>query len=198
MYAPGEYDLAGTIVGVVEQDRLLDGSRIRAGDAIVALASSGLHTNGYSLARRVVFDRMRLGPEDVFPGEDRTVADVLLTTHRSYLRALTPLMEREEIHGLAHITGGGLLDNIPRVLPPRLDAYLDRASWAVPSVFQMLQEQGKIHDMEMFRVFNMGVGMVAVVNAERADALVRELNAAGEGAWVAGSVRAGTGQVVLS
>lgn len=197
MYEAGEYDLAGTIVGLVEEDRLLDGSRIQAGDAIVALASSGLHTNGYSLARRVVFGRMRLGPDDVFPGEDGTVAEVLLRTHRSYLRALTPPLEKGEIHGLAHITGGGLLDNIPRVLPTGLDARLDTASWEVPSVFRTLQEQGGIGEMEMFRVFNMGVGMVAVVNAERADALVGELNAAGEQAWVAGSIRSGTGQVLL-
>lgn len=197
MYAPGEYDLAGTIVGVVEQDRLLDGSRIRVGDAIVALASSGLHTNGYSLARRVVFDRMHLGVEDAFPGEGGTVADVLLRPHRSYLRALMPLLDREEIRGLAHITGGGLLDNIPRVLPPRLDARIERASWAVPRLFRTLQEQGAIGEMEMFRVFNMGIGMVAVVNANRADGLVGELNAAGERAWVAGSIQPGRGQVVL-
>nr|MDQ3309879.1 phosphoribosylformylglycinamidine cyclo-ligase [Gemmatimonadota bacterium] len=167
MYAAGEYDLAGTIVGVVEQDRLLDGSRIEPGDAIVALASSGLHTNGYSLARQVVFERMGMGPDDVFPGEEGTVADVLLRTHRSYLNALTPLLERGEIRGLAHITGGGLLDNIPRVLPPDLDAHLETASWELPSVFRTLQAHGGIEKMEMFRVFNMGIGMVAFVDARR-------------------------------
>ncbi|CAN5832053.1 phosphoribosylformylglycinamidine cyclo-ligase [soil metagenome] len=198
MYAAGEYDLAGTIVGVVEQDRLLDGSRIEPGDAIVALASSGLHTNGYSLARQVLFERMRLGPDDVFPGEEGTVADVLLRTHRSYLPALMPLLERGEIRGLAHITGGGLLDNIPRVLPPGLDAHLDTASWELPSVFRTLQAHGGIEEKEMFRVFNMGIGMVAFVHAERANALVRELNAAGEQAWVAGEIRRGSGRVLLS
>jgi phosphoribosylformylglycinamidine cyclo-ligase len=198
MYAAGEYDLAGTIVGVVEQDRLLDGSRIEPGDAIVALASSGLHTNGYSLARQVVFERMRMGPDDVFPGEEGTVADVLLRTHRSYLPALMPLLERGEIRGLAHITGGGLLDNIPRVLPPGLDAHLDTSSWELPSVFRTLQAHGGIEEKEMFRVFNMGIGMVAFVHAERADALVRELNAAGEQAWVAGEIRRGSSRVLLS
>jgi phosphoribosylformylglycinamidine cyclo-ligase len=198
MYAAGEYDLAGTIVGVVEQDRLLDGSRIEPGDAIVALASSGLHTNGYSLARQVVFERMRMGPDDVFPGEEGTVADVLLRTHRSYLNALTSLLERGEIRGLAHITGGGLLENIPRVLPPGLDAHLVTSSWELPSVFRTLQAHGGIEKMEMFRVFNMGIGMVAFVDARRADALVRELNAAGEQAWVAGEIRPGTGRVLLS
>lgn len=198
MYAAGEYDLAGTIVGVVEQDRLLDGSRIEPGDAIVALASSGLHTNGYSLARQVVFERMRMGPDDAFPGEEGTVADVLLRTHRSYLNALTPLLERGEIRRLAHITGGGLLDNIPRVLPPGLDAHLDTASWELPSVFRTLQAHGGIEKMEMFRVFNMGIGMVAFVHARRADALIRELNAAGEQAWVAGEIRRGSGRVLLS
>jgi phosphoribosylformylglycinamidine cyclo-ligase len=198
MYAAGEYDLAGTIVGVVEQDRLLDGSRIEPGDAIVALASSGLHTNGYSLARQVVFERMRMGPDDVFPGEEGTVADVLLRTHRSYLPALMPLLERGEIRGLAHITGGGLLDNIPRVLPPGLDAHLDTSSWELPSVFRTLQAHGGIEKMEMFRVFNMGIGMVALVDARRAYALVRELNAAGEQAWVTGEIRRGSGRVLLS
>jgi phosphoribosylformylglycinamidine cyclo-ligase len=198
MYTAGEYDLAGTIVGVVEHDQLLDGSRIEAGDAVVALASSGLHTNGYSLARRVVFERMRLGLDDAFPGEAGTVAEVLLRTHRSYLRALAGPLERGEIHGLAHITGGGLRDNIPRVLPPGVDARLETGSWEVPSVFRTLQEQGGVEQMEMFRVFNMGVGMVAMVNADWADALVRELDAAGEQAWVAGAIRPGTGQVLLS
>ncbi|HEX2091064.1 MAG TPA: phosphoribosylformylglycinamidine cyclo-ligase, partial [Longimicrobiaceae bacterium] len=121
-YAPGEYDIAGTIVGVVEEDRVIDGSAIRVGDAIVALASSGLHTNGYSLARRVVFGRIGLGVDDPFPGEEESVAEVLLRVHRSYLRPLRPLVERGEVRGLAHITGGGLTDNVPRVLPEKLDA----------------------------------------------------------------------------
>jgi phosphoribosylformylglycinamidine cyclo-ligase len=196
-YAPGEYDLAGTVVGMVEEDRVIDGSAIRAGDAVVALASSGLHTNGYSLARKVVFDRMGLSVDDPFPDEDASVADVLLRVHRSYLKPLWPLIERGEVRGLAHITGGGLVDNMPRILPEGVDARFDLGSWTVPPVFRVLQRHGAVDEREMFRAFNMGVGMVAVVAAERADATVAELRAAGERAWVAGEIVPGEGKVVL-
>jgi phosphoribosylformylglycinamidine cyclo-ligase len=196
-YAAGEYDLAGTIVGVVEEGRVLDGSAIRAGDAIIALASSGLHTNGYSLARKVVFERMGLGVDDPFPGEDGSVADVLLRVHRSYLRPLWPLLERGEVRGLAHITGGGLVDNVPRILPKGVDARFDLSSWTVPPVFRVLQREGGVDEREMFRAFNMGIGMVAVVTADRAEALIRELNTAGETAWLAGEIGPGDGKVVL-
>ena len=197
-YAPGEYDIAGTIVGVVEEGRVLDGSGIRAGDAIVALASSGLHTNGYSLARKVIFDRMGLGVDDPFPDEEGSVADVLLRVHRSYLRPLWPLLERGEVRGLAHITGGGLVDNVPRILPQGVDARFDLSSWTVPPVFRVLQREGGVEQGEMFRAFNMGVGMVAVVGSDDADAVVRELSAAGERAWIAGETVPGEGNVVLS
>ncbi|HEX9939841.1 MAG TPA: phosphoribosylformylglycinamidine cyclo-ligase [Longimicrobium sp.] len=196
-YAAGEYDLAGTIVGVVEEGRVLDGSAIAAGDAIIALASSGLHTNGYSLARKVVFERMGLGVDDPFPGEDGSVADVLLRVHRSYLRPLWPLLERGEVRGLAHITGGGLVDNVPRILPKGVDARFDLSSWTVPPVFRVLQREGGVEEREMFRAFNMGIGMVAVVTADRAEALIRELNTAGETAWLAGEIVPGDGKVVL-
>ncbi|HEV2146384.1 MAG TPA: phosphoribosylformylglycinamidine cyclo-ligase [Longimicrobiaceae bacterium] len=196
-YAPGEYDIAGTIVGVVEEDGVIDGSGIRPGDAIVALASSGLHTNGYSLARRVVFERMGLAVDSEFPGEGETVADVLLRVHRSYLRALLPPIRRGEVRGLAHVTGGGLVDNVPRVLPEGVDARFDTASWEVPNVFRVLQREGGVEREEMFRAFNMGVGMVAVAPADRADALVRELNGAGESAWIAGEIVPGERKTVL-
>lgn len=196
-YAAGEYDLAGTIVGVVEEDRVIDGSAIRAGDAIVALASSGLHTNGYSLARKIVFDRLDLAADDPFPDEEGSVADVLLRVHRSYLRPLGPVIERGEVHGLAHVTGGGLVDNVPRTLPRTVDARFDLASWTIPPVFRVLQREGQVDEREMFRAFNMGIGMVAVVAREKADAISAELNAAGETAWVAGEIVAGSGTVVL-
>ncbi|HEU0016213.1 MAG TPA: phosphoribosylformylglycinamidine cyclo-ligase [Longimicrobium sp.] len=198
MYAPGEYDLAGTIVGLVEEDALIDGRAIRPGDALVALASSGLHTNGYSLARRIVFERMGLGVDDPFPGEDAGVADVLLRVHRSYLRALLPLIEKRQIRGLAHVTGGGLTDNVPRILPDGVDARFDLASWEVPNLFRVLQREGAVEQGEMFRAFNMGVGMVAAVAQEDADAVVRALNGAGERAWVAGQVVPGARQVRLT
>jgi phosphoribosylformylglycinamidine cyclo-ligase len=196
-YAPGEYDLAGTVVGIVEEDRVLDGSAIQAGDRLVALASSGLHTNGYSLARKVIFERMGLGVDDPFPGEEGSVAEVLLRVHRSYLRPLTPLLEQGELHGLAHITGGGLLDNVPRILPSTLDARFDLESWRVPGLFRVIGEQGGVERDEMFRAFNMGVGMVAAVAEERASAVVEALRAAGEVAWVAGEVVPGSGRVRL-
>ena len=197
MYAPGEYDLAGTIVGVVQEGKVLDGRGIRPGDAIVALASSGLHTNGYSLARRIVFDRMGLQVDDAFPGEEGTVADVLLRVHRSYLRPLWPLIERGVVRGLAHITGGGLLDNVPRILPEGVDARFDLASWEVPSLFRVLQREGGVEEREMFRAFNMGIGMVAVVAAEDAETTVRTLSEAGERAWVAGEIVQGNRQVIF-
>ena len=198
MYAAGEYDLAGTIVGVVEEDRVIDGRAIRAGDALVGLASTGLHTNGYSLARRIVFERMGLAPDAPFPEEDGSVADVLLRVHRSYLKPLMPLIEASRVRGLAHITGGGLVDNVPRILPEGVDARFDLGSWNVPPLFRVLQREGGVEQGEMFRAFNMGVGMVAVVAADDADAVVRELSDAGERAWIAGEIVPGEGKVVLS
>jgi phosphoribosylformylglycinamidine cyclo-ligase len=198
MYQPGEYDLAGTIVGAVEEDRVIDGRAIRPGDRLVALASSGLHTNGYSLARRIVFDRMGLGPDDPFPEEDGTVADVLLRVHRSYLKPLWPLTERGEVKGLAHITGGGLLDNMPRILPDGVDARFDLSSWQVPALFRVLQREGRVERDEMFRAFNMGVGMVVAVAADRAGSVAAELNAAGERAWICGEIVPGSRRTVLA
>jgi phosphoribosylformylglycinamidine cyclo-ligase len=197
-YAPGEYDLAGTVVGVVEESRILTGARVAAGDLVIGIASSGLHTNGYSLARRVVFDRLGLTPEDDFPEEEGSVADVLLRVHRSYLRSLLPLLQRDSIHALAHITGGGLLENIPRVLPPGLAARIHRGSWAVPTVFGVLQRAGGIEEAEMFRAFNMGIGMVAITASEHADAVLDELRRGGEEAHVVGEIVAGNNDVILS
>jgi phosphoribosylformylglycinamidine cyclo-ligase len=197
MYAPGEYDLAGTIVGVVEEEGVIDGRAIEPGNAVIALASSGLHTNGYSLARRIVFDRMGLKPDDAFPEEEGSVAEVLLRVHRSYLRPVLPLVERGIVRGLAHITGGGLVDNVPRILPAGVDARFDLGSWEVPAVFRVLQREGGVERGEMFRAFNMGIGMAAVVRASDAEAVVAELTGAGETAWVAGEIVPGEGKVVL-
>lgn len=197
-YAVGEYDLAGTVVGIVEEELLLDGSAVTSGDVLIGLASSGLHTNGYSLARRVVLERMGLSPDDPFPGEEETVGDVLLRVHRSYLRSLLPLVEARRIRALAHVTGGGLIDNLPRVLPVNLDARIDTTSWEVPGVFEVLQREGGVERKEMFRAFNMGVGMVAVVERREADAVIEALGAAGEKAWLIGEVVPGSRSVVLS
>jgi phosphoribosylformylglycinamidine cyclo-ligase len=197
-YAPGEYDVAGTIVGIVEERAILDGSTVRVGDVVIGLGSDGLHTNGYSLARRIVFGELSLSIEDPFPGEAESVADVLLRPHRSYLAAIRPHLGDGEIHALSHITGGGLVDNLPRVLPYGTAARIDRGSWSVPNVFRVLQEAGRVADAEMFRAFNMGVGMVAIVDPAAADTLLDQLAASGENAWVAGEIVAGEREVILS
>lgn len=192
-YAADEYDLAGFIVGIVEKDRVLDGTRIQEGDVLLGLASSGLHTNGYTLARKIVFEAMGLGVDDDMPGTGRSVADELLSVHRSYLPTLWPLLEEGLLHGLAHITGGGIPGNLPRVLPAGLGAVVDRSSWPVPAVFRTLQDGGKVDRYEMDRVFNMGVGMVAVVREEDAEAVSGRIRDAGVEVWTLGSVEAGQG-----
>jgi phosphoribosylformylglycinamidine cyclo-ligase len=195
VYTPPDYDLAGFIVGAVEEDRILGSERVRAGDVLVGLASSGLHTNGYSLARRIVSERLRLGPSDAFPDEGGSVADVLLRVHRSYLAALRPVLER--VHAMAHITGGGLPGNLNRALPPNLDAVVERSSWKVPNVFQVLELAGEVPSDEMFRAFNMGVGMVVICAKDDAPAIIESSRAADTPAWVLGALQAGSGSVVL-
>ncbi len=196
LYTPPDYDLAGFIVGCVEEDATLGAARVQSGDVVVALPSSGFHTNGYSLGRSVLFDRLGLGPADRYPGTNESVADVLLRVHRSYLRALTPVLGR--VHAMAHITGGGIPGNLDRALPDAMDAVIDARSWQVPDVFETIARAGAIDRQEMFRTFNMGVGMMVVAGASDADAVISA--AAGEGmdAWIAGEIRAGSGRVVLS
>lgn len=174
-YQPGEYDLAGFIVGLVERDKAIDGSRIAAGDVLLALPSSGLHTNGYSLVRRVFGlaeasdDEIRRKLSAYYPELGRTLGDELMESHRSYLTALRPHLGR--VKGLAHITGGGLLDNVPRVLPASAAARFDAASWTRPPIFALIQRLGDIPEVEMQRTFNLGLGMVVVAAPEEADSL---------------------------
>ncbi len=196
VYSPPDYDLAGFVVGCVGEDDVLGTERVRAGDTLVALASGGLHTNGYSLARKIVGERMRLSPLDTFPGAEVSVADVLLAPHTSYLVALTPVLR--QVHALAHVTGGGIPGNLDRALPHDLDAIVDTASWAVPAVFAELEAAGAVPRDEMFRTFNMGVGMVAICDSEQAGAVISSAARAGITAWVLGGVRPGTGRVVLN
>ncbi len=165
MYQRGEYDLAGTIVGVVDRRKMIDGSRINPGDAIVGLPSNGLHTNGYSLARKVFFDTMKLDLDARLPGLGRTLGEELLKVHKNYQPLLASLPEGL-VKGLAHITGGGLIDNLPRVLPEGCDAIIERKSWRVPAIFRLIQENGGVDADEMYQVFNMGIGMTLIV-AER-------------------------------
>jgi phosphoribosylformylglycinamidine cyclo-ligase len=179
-YADGEYDVAGFIVGVVERSRIVDGRRITQGDVLIALPSSGLHTNGYSLARRVFFDVCGWTPSDVVPELGQSLGDALLTTHRSYLRTILPLIDAGLVKGMAHITGGGITENLPRVLPPGFGAQVDRGAWEVPAVFQLLRSRGRIPDDEMFRAFNMGIGLIVVCAAADRDRAMSLLAQGGE------------------
>jgi phosphoribosylformylglycinamidine cyclo-ligase len=175
MYREGEYDLAGCIVGVVDRAKIVDGSKIRPGDAILGLESNGLHTNGYSLARRILFEKMRLKVRSRLPGSATTVGQELLRVHKNYAPILANAPSTM-IKGLAHITGGGLIDNLPRILPNDCDAVIETKSWRVPRIFQILQQNGVVEDTEMYQVFNMGIGMVAAVserNAKRAMSVLR-------------------------
>ena len=198
LYAAGDYDLAGFIVGVVEEDARPGAHRVGAGDALVALGSDGFHTNGYSLLRRLLFDRLRLELDADYPGTDRSVGEVLLTPHRSYLVPVLPLIEAGRIHALAHITGGGMQENLVRVLPTGLAADIDTNTWDPPAEFTFVMQAGEVAHDEMFLTFNMGVGMILAVPAADADGVVDELNAAGERAWVVGAVRTGERAVRLS
>jgi phosphoribosylformylglycinamidine cyclo-ligase len=196
-YAPGEYDLAGFIVGMVDEEARPGAHRVQAGDSLVALASSGFHTNGYSLLRRLFFDRMKLNIDDTYPGSSDSVADVLLRPHRSYARPVLPLIANGAVRALSHITGGGIPENLVRVLPGDVDARISRDSWAVPAEFSAVQEHGGVSDEEMFLTLNMGVGMILVVDRDRTDAVVNELQREGETAWVVGTTVTGSGQVKL-
>jgi phosphoribosylformylglycinamidine cyclo-ligase len=196
VYTPPDYDLAGFIVGIVEEEAVLGSARVGAGDRLVGLASNGLHTNGYSLARRIVAERLRLGPSDPFPeANGASTADVLLQVHRSYLSCLRPLLGR--VHAMAHITGGGLPGNLNRALPPTLDADVDTSSWTVPSLFRVLGEAGAVPRLEQFRAFNMGVGMVVVVAPEDVADVRSAASAHGIDAFEMGAVVPGTGRVRL-
>jgi phosphoribosylformylglycinamidine cyclo-ligase len=195
LYTPPDYDLAGFIVGIVDEGRVLGASKVRVGDVLIGLASTGLHTNGYSLARQIVGERLRVGADDPFPETDQSVADVLLAVHRSYLAALTPVLGR--VHAMAHITGGGLPGNVDRALPPDADAVIETSSWKVPTVFRVLAQAGGVGRDEMFRAFNMGVGMVVIADASAVDAIVSSARAAGVEGWVLGRVVQGTGKVDL-
>ena len=197
-YADGEYDLAGFVVGIADRARLIDGSRIRPGDAVIGLPSNGLHTNGYSLARRIVFDTLNLGVDSAPEGLDGRVGDVLLRTHRSYLSLVSPLLTEAggAVKAMAHVTGGGLTDNLPRVLPPGAGVDIDRHAWTPPPVFAFLQRHGALSDAEAFRTFNMGIGLVVFCAPEERDGLLAWFGRRGEpGAAVIGRVTDGDGAV---
>jgi phosphoribosylformylglycinamidine cyclo-ligase len=186
MYHPGEYDLVGTIVGVVDRPKIIDGSRIKPGDVVIGLPSNGLHTNGYTLARKVLFEQMGLELTAELRGVNGTLADELLRVHRNYQPLLSTL-PHSIVKGLAHITGGGLVDNFPRVLPKTCDAVIDCGTWTVPAIFQHIQKGGGVDPVEMYQVFNMGIGMVIVVAEKDATAVLRKTKGTVIGGIVKGS-----------
>jgi phosphoribosylformylglycinamidine cyclo-ligase len=196
LYTPPDYDLAGFIVGYVEESRILGPQRVSPDDVLIGLPSSGLHTNGYSLARMIVTDRLKLRLSDPFPGGGGVVADVFLAGHRSYLPALKSVLDR--VHAMAHITGGGLLENLDRALPKELDAAIDVSSWETPNVFRVLMDAGSVAPAEMYRTFNMGVGMVVICAPSDQKAVLSAASAAGLEGWKIGSLKPGSGAVILS
>jgi len=188
LYPEGEYDLVGFLVGVVERAKVVDGSRIRPGDRLLGLPSSGLHTNGYSLARRVLFERLGLGLADRPEGLGRPLGEALLVPHRSYLREIRPLLDEVPVHGMAHVTGGGLVDNVPRILPAGTRARIRRGAWPVPPLFRLIQEGGNLSADEAYRVFNMGIGYVLVLPGEAVAAARTRIEKEGSAAFEIGEI----------
>lgn len=199
LYPDSEYDLAGCIVGIVDRSRIVDGSRVQPGDTVVGLASSGLHTNGFSLVRRILLE----GSEEAMSLYEpvsllgRTLSEELLIPHRCYANAVLPVLEEFHINGMAHITGGGFYENIPRVVPADCSVTIDRRNWPIPPVFTLIQERGNVPDTEMFRTFNMGIGFVLIVPPDEAPALAHRLNESGESAYIIGDVHRGVHEVDL-
>ena len=199
-YQAGEYDVSGTIVGVVEKGRMLDGKGIKPGDTVIGIASSGLHTNGYSLARKIFFEQMKLKPTSRVAELGNTIGDEMLKVHVSYGLAVQSLLRKlnrdgqpRAVKGLAHITGGGFVDNIPRVLPRNCDVVIRKGTWEMPVLFQIIAAKGGVPDAELYQVFNMGIGMTAIVSAEKAAAALKHIRAAKHSAWIIGEVVKGRG-----
>jgi phosphoribosylformylglycinamidine cyclo-ligase len=197
IYALGEYDLVGTIVGVVERDALITGERIAPGDKLIGLASTGLHTNGYTLARRILFDRCNYDVDTYLPELSSTVGEELLKTHKSYVKSILKLREMCEVKGIAHITGGGLPGNLERILPEGCRAVIQKQSWEVPPIFNFLQQKGSVEEVEMYRVFNMGVGLGIVVATDSVATALESLSESDESAFLLGDIVSGNKGVEL-
>ena len=198
LYPKGEYELVGTIVGVANRKHIITGESICPNDVLIGLPSSGLHTNGYSLARRVIFKQAKLGINDQFPGTRRSVADILLAVHKSYLRQVQILMKRIQNRGMAHNTGGGFFDNISRILPATVDAVVDSSAWHVPAAFKFIQREGKIDKAEMYRVFNMGIGIVIIVRSTARQKALKILQQAKAKPKEIGWIEKGSGKVHIT
>lgn len=209
-YAPGEYDVSGTIVGVVEKSRMLDGKTIRPGDQVIGIASSGLHTNGYSLARQILFQQLKLKPSSRVPGLKGSIGEELLKVHVSYGALVQGLLKRfnpawstskrstsranSVVKAFAHVTGGGFVDNIPRVLPGNCDVIIEKGSWEAPPIFELIRRQGRVPEPELYQVFNMGIGMTAIVSAESVTPALTFIERQGHNAWRIGEVVKGARQ----
>ncbi|HXK61896.1 MAG TPA: phosphoribosylformylglycinamidine cyclo-ligase [Acidobacteriota bacterium] len=194
-YKPGEYDLAGFIVGMVDESKLLGSRKVERGDVLIGLRSSGLHTNGYSLARKIFFEKEKLSVNSYVESLGKTVAEELLLPHRNYLPVVKELVQSDDLHAMAHITGGGITENLNRVLPDDQDAAVQRGTWDILPVFRFLRERGQVEDEEMYRTFNMGIGLILVVDKERLSRVEDYLRARGEQYYLIGEVVAGTGKV---
>ena len=197
LYPKGEYDLVGTVVGSVERKKLITGKKIKKGDVIIGLPSTGLQTNGYSLARHIIFKKAGMKLSDVIPGTKTTFEKALLAIHKSYLHPVSAIMNKVNVHGMAHITGGGLYDNIPRILPKTVDAVIDTSSWKTPAIFRFMQETGKVSRDEMYRVFNMGIGYMLIISKKDVDTTLKILTKANQPAKVIGQINPGKGTTVL-
>jgi len=207
-YSPGEYDLSGTIVGVVEKSRMLDGKAVLPGDLVIGLASNGLHTNGYSLARKIFFEQMKLKPNSYVPELRNTIGRELLKVHLSYGPLVQELLHefnpkpratslRVSIKALAHITGGGFVDNIPRMLPKNCDVLIRKGSWKIPAIFRLLQAKGRMPQDELYQVFNMGIGMTIIVSPQVAEKVLKHIRQQRFEAWLIGEVQRGKGVVTV-
>lgn len=197
-YADGEYDIAGFAVGVVDKDRIITGEKIRPGDKLIGLPSTGLHSNGYSLVRKICFERKKLSPNDFIPELGRSLGEELLTPTRLYPKVCLPLIENHRIHGMVHITGGGFYENIPRVLPADCGVAVDAATWLQPTIFDLLAQWGDVAFAEMYRTFNMGIGMILIVPPDEVSAIQERLASQGEKSYLIGEVTPGNRQVTLS
>jgi len=197
MYQKGEYDLAGFAVGVVEKDKLINGARIREGDRIIGLASSGLHSNGYTLARKVIFEEAKLIPKDKLDDFDKPIGEELMTPTRIYAPLILELIKRYKIKGIAHVTGGGIPENLGRVLPQKRQAVIELNSWPIPRIFRLIQKLGKVDHEEMYKTFNMGIGMILVVDAKDANRLLQYLAKKKEKAFLIGEISRGNREVII-
>jgi phosphoribosylformylglycinamidine cyclo-ligase len=197
VYHDEEVDVVGSIIGVVDFERKLPRGKVQPGDAVIGIASSGLHTNGFSLARRALFEVGGLSVRDEVPGLGATVGEALLRPHRAYVNAVLPLLEDDHVYAVAHITGGGLYDNIPRVLPANTRVMIEKRAWTPPPIFTLIQETGNIPEVDMYRTFNMGIGLTLMVDRVAAPGIVQRLNEAGESAAIIGEVQSGPQEVQL-